>query len=158
MWVAYSLQLGCHFFTFELLFLQQSIGRVYQIDGKMIEVPNKWIDQIRTWNTCDTKRTSVDVDKKIIHAILLMRFDKEALAKFDVTPAVITFLMGKRIYFVTLFSFDTNSSINLFLDFIQMRVEGDSTRLQLVKEYVHDFCTTHANKRKQDEEAESREE
>lgn len=61
----------------------------------MFEIPKEWIAHFIEWNTCPVMRKSLEVDKRIVHAILLMCVDKASLANREIPDGVLNFIHGK---------------------------------------------------------------
>lgn len=92
----------------------------------------------------------MDVDKRIVQAILLMHVDKSSLAKCDIHSGVIDFIRGwyisYKLHINYKFKVKWKMRFILFVAFISKRVNNDPKRLNMVESYTNELCREQACK------------
>lgn len=64
----------------------------------MCEIPKECIEKFKDWNICGIKKDSLEYDKKLVQAVLLMFVDKGDLTKFKIEEELINFSYGKNFF------------------------------------------------------------
>lgn len=78
---------------FIFFFVSQKTGRIYAIGTKQVEIPDKVIKTLRTWNTCRDKRGSI-YDKNLITSLLLVCADPDDILRNNISDELKDFIRG----------------------------------------------------------------
>lgn len=87
-----------YLFPFDVLnyhvLILQNKGRLYEVNGCLVSIPNDIINKIRAWNT-DKLRNDSNYDIKIVHALLVLCIGSDGIAAGNISDKVMKFVKGK---------------------------------------------------------------
>lgn len=137
------------YFCFDIVLksrILQKTGRIYKVGSNFFEIQHSVINQFMQWNINFPENK--EIDKRMVHALLLILLTKEELANFDVPVCGVLFIQGsfhskiikKNNSFKHRYRYICKNYFLSFIEIISHRSKANIERIGAVHGYIREFC------------------